>query len=127
MIDHLLAVYPHEGCGFLAGRAGRATQVYPVANTLRSPAAFRMDPRQQIAALMAIDAAQESLLAIFHSHPGGSALLSAADLAEATFFEPAAVVVALEGAPPQVAQVRAFHLSAAAAGSPLYEIPLIIV
>ncbi len=95
MIMHLTSVYPEEGCGFLAGIDGRITQGYPIENRLKSPTAFLMDPRQQVEALMAIEDAGQTLLAIYHSHPESDATLSSLDRRKITFPELDHVIVSL--------------------------------
>ena len=126
MLAHLGAVFPAEGCGFLAGRAGRLTHVYPIDNQINSPTAFLMDPRQQIEALLAIEAAGLSLLAIFHSHPEGTAVLSADDLARAAYPEAIYLVAALASdgrQRPQLTDLRGYviekHANPAAGHSPV--------
>jgi proteasome lid subunit RPN8/RPN11 len=95
MMNHLQAVYPEEGCGFLAGRAGRVTAVYPIENHLHSITAFTMAPDAQLAALQAIDAAGLSLLAIFHSHPHSAPTPSPTDIAQAYYPDAALLIVSL--------------------------------
>ncbi len=93
LLDALDQVYPEEGCGFLAGRDEQVQALYPVENVLHSPVAFEMDPQQQIAALLAIEAAGQQLLAIYHSHPHGPKRPSATDVARAGNYPDALQVV----------------------------------
>lgn len=104
----LRAVYPQEGCGFCSGREGRITTIYPVTNALSSPVAYAMDPQEQLAALLAMEAAGETLLAIYHSHPGGPAGPSPADIAHAHYPEAGYVIVSF--AQPEQPIVRAFSI-----------------
>jgi proteasome lid subunit RPN8/RPN11 len=83
--DHVRGQQPREACGVLLGRieAGVAVigRVWPAANVHRFPLrAFEVDPGAIVAAARA---ATESLgvIGFFHSHVGGSAVLSAADRA----------------------------------------------
>ncbi len=97
MVAQLQAELPCEACGFLAGAAARVTTVLPVANALRSPTAFRMEPRAQLQAMHAIERAGLDLLAIYHSHPTGPDHPSRTDLAAAAYPE-ALAVICLPGA-----------------------------
>ena len=95
IMDHLRAVYPEEGCGFIAGRDGVARVVYPVENRLHSTVAFEMDPRQQVEALLAIADAGLEVIGIYHSHPQGPAGLSASDLACITYPQAWQLIISL--------------------------------
>jgi proteasome lid subunit RPN8/RPN11 len=97
MLAHLQACYPLEGCGLLAGDGeGRVTAVYPIENMLRSPTAYEMEPRQQIEAMLALEAAGWQLVAIYHSHPQGPEEPSPTDIALAFYPEVAYVIVSLQ-------------------------------
>ncbi len=87
MLDHVLASLPAEACGLLAGCGSEVRRVLPVPNTLRSPYRYRMEPRAQIEAMLAIEAEGLEMLAIFHSHPHGPPGPSATDVAEAAYPE----------------------------------------
>ena len=85
MRRHVAATAPEEACGLLAGASDEARVVYPIANALRSPVRFRMDPREQLAAFKQIEAAGLDLVAIFHSHPNGPAVPSPTDIDESAY------------------------------------------
>lgn len=89
MQAHVQNCLPEEACGLVAGdeitpvsNLGHARAVYPVTNILRSPVRFRMDPSEQLAAFLAMEAQGWDLLAIYHSHPNGPDCPSPTDLAE---------------------------------------------
>ncbi|HFC09658.1 MAG TPA: M67 family peptidase [Chloroflexi bacterium] len=88
MRRHVAAEAPLEACGLVAGRDGVSVAVYPIPNALHSPTRYRMDPRAQVQAFFAMEAAGLELLAIYHSHPQGPPLPSATDLREATYAVP---------------------------------------
>jgi proteasome lid subunit RPN8/RPN11 len=92
MLQHVLACLPEEACGILAGDAGWVRWVLPVTNIARSAVCFRMDPQEQVKALMRIEEAGLSLLGIFHSHPSGPSMPSERDLAEAAYPEAAYLI-----------------------------------
>ncbi len=87
MLDHVLACLPEEACGLLAGRDDEVQRVLPVANAARSPFRYRMEPRAQLEAMLAIEAAGLEMVGIYHSHPQGPPGPSATDVAEAAYPE----------------------------------------
>lgn len=121
MFAHLDAVAPEEGCGLLGGSPdGRVIKVYLVTNELHSPVRYRMAPTELVSALMEIEAHGWELLAIFHSHPGGLAVPSATDIAEAHYPDSAYIICA----PLAVGwRARAFTI----ADRLVSEIPLVVV
>lgn len=87
MRRHVASLAPEEACGFIAGRADRAHQVFPITNQLRSPVRFRMAPDEQLRALIRMDELSLELAAIYHSHPSGPSHPSITDIAEAYYPE----------------------------------------
>ncbi len=108
MLTHAAAHYPEEACGLLGGRDGRATLFIPVENGLHSSVAYKMEPRQQVRAMMTIDAAGLEVVAICHSHPGGPARPSATDVAEANYPDSAQIIISL--ADRMLPEVRAYTI-----------------
>lgn len=82
MLAHLAACLPEEGCGLLGGLEGVCSLHVPVRNELRSPTAFRMNPREQLQAFLQFENLGLELIAIYHSHPSGPQVPSATDVAE---------------------------------------------
>jgi proteasome lid subunit RPN8/RPN11 len=78
---------PLEACGLVAGREDRSHKVFPISNILHSPIRFKMDPQEQLNALLSIEADGWDLLAIYHSHPAGPAYPSPTDISEAAYPE----------------------------------------
>lgn len=87
MRRHVVSLTPEEACGLIAGRAGRAHQVFPITNQLRSPVRFRMAPDEQLRALIRMDELGLELAAIYHSHPEGPNQPSITDITEAYYPE----------------------------------------
>ena len=92
MREHVDAQVPFEACGLVAGQLGRSRAVFHIENVLHSPVRFRMEPAQQVQALIQIDENQWDLLAIYHSHPNGPAAPSVTDLNETTFPDTIALI-----------------------------------
>ncbi len=78
---------PLEACGLVAGQEYMGQQIFEIRNELSSPVRYRMAPKEQLAAFLAIEEAGWELLAIYHSHPGGPAFPSSSDLSEAAYIE----------------------------------------
>jgi proteasome lid subunit RPN8/RPN11 len=81
----VIARAPEEACGLVAGIGHRSYQVFKISNILHSPTLFRLDPQQQLEALLMIEENNLELLAIYHSHPGGPFHPSDTDISEAAY------------------------------------------
>lgn len=95
MLSHVLAVYPEEGCGLLAGKEGYVVWETAVSNILHSPTAYQMEPLEQVQAMLEIERQGWELLAIYHSHPNGPETPSPTDVAQAHYPEAAQVIISL--------------------------------
>ncbi len=59
-----------EVCGFVSARDDRACGLYPIDNVAADPAQrFEMDAQQQITAMKTMRERDETMLAVYHSHP----------------------------------------------------------
>jgi proteasome lid subunit RPN8/RPN11 len=76
---------PLEACGLVGGKGTTCLAVYPLTNILRSPTRYRIDPEEQFHTFQMIEENGWDLLAIYHSHPRGPAVLSSSDIAEAFY------------------------------------------
>ena len=82
--DHAARETPKEACGLLAGKTGHITHSLPVHNLAPLPESrFELDPREELAALKAIDKGGLQLLGVYHSHPEAPPIPSQADIAGA--------------------------------------------
>ena len=120
MIAHTRALAPHECCGMLAGKDGRVTHHYKIANIVategthlanfdeakfahlqtlspeeRADIAFVMDARDMSLALKDMRRQGLELQVIYHSHPHSPAWPSLTDIKIATEFEATRVVLNL--------------------------------
>ena len=83
--EHASAEVPNEACGLLALRDGVAERYVPCVNTAASP--YRFDLRVPDPALI-FELEDDGLeLAVFHSHPTGSAKPSRTDIANIGLWE----------------------------------------
>jgi proteasome lid subunit RPN8/RPN11 len=94
VVKHMAACLPEEGCGLLAGRAGRVELVLPIENAEHSRLHYSMEPRALIAALGRLEELGLELLGAFHSHPAGPSGVSESDVREWQYPEAALVVCA---------------------------------
>lgn len=75
---------PHETCGMLGGRDGRALKIYPIRNTAENKIKkYLMDGAEQVRAMQDMDDNGYEITAIYHSHPVSRAYPSATDLSDA--------------------------------------------
>ncbi len=93
ILSDVRARAPKEACGLIAGVAGVSIKVFEIRNRLSSPVRFRMDPQQQLDAMLEMDEKSWDMLAIYHSHPQGPAFPSATDIAEAAYPETANLIL----------------------------------
>ena len=108
IIAHLQAAFPLEACGILAGHTVEATDIYLVENHLQSPTRYEMNAVQQLQAMIHLEAAELTWLAVYHSHPNGPAYPSATDIAEAYYPDLVHLIVSLVDWESPVA--RAFYI-----------------
>jgi proteasome lid subunit RPN8/RPN11 len=109
MLAHAEREQPREAVGLLAGHpSGPASLALPLVN-IAGPGAFLADPYSQYLAEKRIAAEGLSRLAIYHSHPGGGAALSAADRTFAQRHNTIHLVIALAHGDCPL-DIRAYHV-----------------
>jgi [CysO sulfur-carrier protein]-S-L-cysteine hydrolase len=87
MLDHVDRNLPNEACGFLGGNQRVVKSIVPVMNILHSPFRYKMDPQEQLDAMLGFEEKNLEIVGIFHSHPNGPDIPSMTDLAEAFYPE----------------------------------------
>lgn len=83
MVRECIDGLPNEACGFLGGKDGGATTLYPLANAALSPVNYRPEGKQMLAAFNDMDEQGLELVAIYHSHVASPAYPSVTDVREA--------------------------------------------
>jgi proteasome lid subunit RPN8/RPN11 len=116
---------PNEACGILAGDAaaadgGRAIGFHPLKNAEASPFLYRIDPAEQLHAMLAIDDADEVVWGIFHSHVASPAEPSVTDVGLA--FYPDALYLICSLANADAPHIRAWSIRDGRAT----EVPLVV-
>ena len=107
IVAHARAGLPNEACGILAGRDGRVERFFPAESDEPSPYYYRIEARDQIRIMNAIDDAGLDLVGIYHSHTSSPAYPSRTDAEQA--FWPDAVYVIVSLAEPE-ADVRGYRI-----------------
>jgi [CysO sulfur-carrier protein]-S-L-cysteine hydrolase len=102
VLAHARAELPNECCGLLAGSGDRVTAHLPLVNELRSPTAFRSEPRSMLAAMTAMRTAGVDLVAVYHSHPVSAPVPSKRDVADNVYDDVLHVIVGLAGPAPEI-------------------------
>jgi proteasome lid subunit RPN8/RPN11 len=85
MLEHVSSLDPEEACGLAAGKDQVVTRIYSIENILHSPVSYRMQPQQQVDAILEMEQAGCDFMVIYHSHPTGPPVPSSTDIALATF------------------------------------------
>jgi proteasome lid subunit RPN8/RPN11 len=114
---------PNEVCGILAGDrsafdGGGAVAFHPLTNAEASPYLYRIDPVEQLHAMLAIDDADQVVWGIFHSHVASPAEPSVTDVSLA--FYPDALYLIGSLADPDAPHLRAWAIR----GESVREVPL---
>ena len=96
IIAHAREDTPNECCGIIAGRDGRAEQLYRAINAEASPYRYNVDPKDLLRIYRDIDGNGWDVLAIYHSHTHTEAYPSPTDVRLAAWPEAHYVIVSLQ-------------------------------
>jgi proteasome lid subunit RPN8/RPN11 len=85
IVAHARADHPDEACGIIAGPAGSdtPTRMVPMTNAERSPTFYRFDSQEQLRLYRQLDAADEEVVVVYHSHTATEAYPSRTDVSYA--------------------------------------------
>ena len=95
MIAHAKAGYPNEACGLLAGKAGAASEFYPMRNVDNAAVSYFMDPKEQLQTFKSMRHKSLELCGIFHSHVASEAYPSQKDVRLAFYPDASYLIVSL--------------------------------
>ena len=110
MVAHARADHPDEACGIIAGPAGsdRPTRLVPMTNAERSPTFYRFDSLEQLRLYKELDAADEEVIVVYHSHTATEAYPSRTDISYAG--EPQAHYVLVSTREPDSEEFRSYRI-----------------
>jgi proteasome lid subunit RPN8/RPN11 len=114
MLEHARRALPREAVGMLGGEGEVASLVCEL-ESLGGSRHFLVDPRSQYEAERRISGAGLSVVAVYHSHPGGGATLSAVDIAFASRLPMLQIVIALARPHHPGCELRAYQVCGGAA------------
>lgn len=98
-----------EICGLIGAKNNIARSCYPIDNIAKHVEnQFHLDEKQQILALSTIRAKNETLFAIYHSHPTAPAIPSATDIALAAYPDALYLIISLHTK--GVLEIRGFKI-----------------
>ena len=99
---------PLECCGLLVGRRSHVLFAWPVRNLAASAVRYEVDPRAHIDLRRVLRrfTPELAIIGVYHSHPRGLAVPSAADVSEALYEDWIHLIVGLGGARAEVAAFR---------------------
>lgn len=86
MISHARADHPDEACGVIIGAFGsdQPTRLVRMINADRSPTFFRFDPAEQFRLYQEMEANDEEIVVVYHSHTATEAYPSRTDVSLAS-------------------------------------------
>ena len=110
IVAHARADHPDEACGIIAGPAGsdRPTRLVPMTNAERSPTFYRFDSLEQLKLYRQMDAADEEVVVVYHSHTATEAFPSRTDISYAG--EPQAHYVLVSTREAQSHEFRSYRI-----------------
>ncbi|MHA3701327.1 Mov34/MPN/PAD-1 family protein [Jatrophihabitans sp. YIM 134969] len=110
MVAHARRDHPDEACGVIAGPEGSdtPTRFVPMTNAERSPTFYRFDPTEQLQLYKQMDANDEEVVVVYHSHTATEAYPSRTDVSYAG--EPNAHYVLVSTREPDVDEVRSYRI-----------------
>jgi proteasome lid subunit RPN8/RPN11 len=106
---------PHiECCGLLAGRDGVITEIFPATNSLSSPTAYEIAPRELFEMFRTLRERELTHLGQYHSHLSTENAPSPTDIEQAGYPDQAYFIVSVRPGAPN--PVRAFSIRDGAVG-----------
>jgi proteasome lid subunit RPN8/RPN11 len=110
IVAHARADHPDEACGIVAGPIGsdRPSRVVQMTNAERSPTFYRFDSGEQLRLYRQLDAADEEVVVVYHSHTATEAYPSRTDISYAG--EPQAHYVLASTREPDTQEFRSFRI-----------------
>ena len=110
IVAHAREDHPDEACGVIAGPAGsdRPTRLVRMVNAERSPTFYRFDSTEQLRLYREMDAADEEVVVVYHSHTATEAYPSRTDISYAG--EPQAHYLLVSTREPDSEEIRSYRI-----------------
>ena len=110
IVAHARTDHPDEACGVIAGPTGSdtPTRMIPMTNAERSPTFYRFDSTEQLKLYRQLDAADEEVVVVYHSHTATEAYPSRTDISYAG--EPQAHYVLVSTRSPDTHEFRSYRI-----------------
>lgn len=109
MIAHVRSEYPNEGCGLVAGQAGKIGRIYKTTNVDPNPRVrYQIDPKELLEVFRELDRQGLELIGIFHSHPQTQAYPSPTDISLAFYPDSYYFIISLRNV--EQPELRAFRI-----------------
>jgi len=110
IVAHAREDHPDEACGVIAGRAGsdRPTRLVRMLNAERSPTFYRFDSTEQLRLYREMDAADEEVVVVYHSHTATESYPSRTDISYAG--EPQAHYLLVSTRDPDSEEIRSYRI-----------------
>ena len=99
---HAKKELPNEACGYLASENNIVTSHYELTNIDKAVDHFRMDPKEQFAAVKDMRRRGQVMRAVYHSHPETPARPSVEDIKLAYDPDISFVIISLAADEPQI-------------------------
>jgi [CysO sulfur-carrier protein]-S-L-cysteine hydrolase len=112
IVEHARRDHPDEACGVLLGPAGadRPERFVPMLNAARSPTFFEFDSADLFALYREVDARDEEIVVIYHSHTSTEAYPSRTDISYGSL-SPDSHWVLVSTREPDIAEFRSFRIA----------------
>lgn len=110
MITHARTDHPDEACGVIAGPAGsdQPTRLIRMVNAERSPTFYRFDSLEQLRLYRELDARDEEVVVVYHSHTATEAYPSRTDISYAG--EPQAHYLLISTRAADTVEIRSYRI-----------------
>jgi proteasome lid subunit RPN8/RPN11 len=96
MLHHAQSDPAQEVCGLVGAKNNTPCSIYPITNKASDPTCrFQLDEAEQIQAMQTMRTHQETLFAIYHSHPQGTDSPSSLDIEMASYPEAIYLIISL--------------------------------
>ncbi|WP_082235090.1 Mov34/MPN/PAD-1 family protein [Halobacillus massiliensis] len=102
LIEYGSQELPYESCGLLCGNGNKVSSIFHLGNEIKSTHRFYISPSTLESSLAQIGKRDETVLAIYHTHPTSSPTPSREDVKSHVDPEIKMVIISFKKEPPEV-------------------------